>query len=352
MIFQATAKNEGNMHVKAKGTLFIRTKEGRTKRRVPLGAGRGIVLPGASLNFRSIVKKPPPGDYVAQAMIRYGRPSPALAEAAFSVGARIKGSESFAASSFLALEVQPEEVVQQVPAGAFRYVNLRFRSQEVESVYVSSKVMDLEYDEEGNLAVVEPAPDHRSCGDWLEVNPTSFALRPGQTKNVAVKVSVPRELAGGYYSCLVFEATTKGVQTSPLAAPFQIPILLNLPIGAELNVEISEINVSASPNNPAEVEVLFKNTGNTHVKPKGKLVLKVWPQAALPAGVEYAGDEEYQPVGEVPFASIEEFVLPGEIRRVGISYPERLPPGKYLAEIVINYGGHSPAESQKEFRIK
>lgn len=352
MSFIATVKNEGNMHVKASGSLLIRTKEGRLKRQVPLGTGRGIVLPGATLDFRSIVQKPTPGEYVAQAMIRYGSPSPAVAEAPFTVGTFSLASDTFQTASFLALQVKPEEIMQDIPAGGFRYVNLRFRSQEPESISVRAKIMAIEYDEEGNLMVVESTPGERSCIEWLNLKPLTFDLRPGGTKNVKLTISGPKGYSGGYYACLVFDASIKGAKETSLATLFQIPILLNLPKGVELNGEISGINISASRNSPATIQVLFKNTGNTHVKPSGKLVLKVRPKLVIPEGIEYVGERKYELVGESRFERIDEFVLPGGVRRMETSFQEKLSPGKYLAELIIDYGGNSVAKSEKEFRIK
>ena len=352
MSFTATVKNEGNMQVKASGSLLIRTKEGRLKRQVPLGTGRGIVLPGATLDMKSIVQKPTPGEYVARAMIRYGSPSPAVAEAPFTVGARGSASDTFQTASFLALQVSPEDIIQEIPAGGFRYVNLRFRSQEPESVSVRGKIMAVEYDEEGNLVVVEPVEGDRSCIEWLNLEPLAFDLRPGGTRNVKLTIAGPKEHSGGYYACLVFDASLKRAQGSSLATLFQIPILLNLPKGVELNGEIAGINVSASRNNPAVVEALFKNTGNTHVKPGGRLVLKIRPKVTLPEGIEYAGERKYELVGESYFDKIDEFILPGGVRRMETTFPQKLSPGSYLAEIVINYGGDSVAKFEKEFRIK
>jgi hypothetical protein len=352
MAFSATVKNEGNTHVKAKGTLLLKTKEGKRKRQVPLGSGRGIVLPGASLDFKSILKKPEPGEYVAHATIRYGNPSPALAEVPFTVGAKTTTPEEFKAASFLALRVRPEEIVQQTPAGGFRYINMIFRSQEAESVFVDSRIMAMEYDERGNLSLVDAADITRSCASWLKLEPRSFVVPPGKTKNIKLVASIPKELSGGYYACLVFDASTRGTEATPLAAPFEIPILFNLPTGAELKGEISQVEVSASRNNPADVEVLFENTGNTHVKPKGKLVLKFLPPLVLPEGIEYAGERKYQIVGETDFSEISEYVLPGEVRRLDVTFPAKLPLGEYLAEITIRYGGDSVAKSEKKFIIK
>jgi len=352
MSFTALVKNTGNMHVKAKGSLLIKTKEGKRKRQVPLGMGRDIVLPGAVLEYRSIVSKPPPGEYIAQAIIRPENQAPVAAETPFSVGTS-KGStaDTFHTTSFLTLRVKPEEVIQQIPAGAFRYINLVFQSQEAESIHVDSKLMALEYDEAGNLSAVEPTETVRSCIDWLKLDPLFFDLGPGQVKNVKLIVSTPKGDSGGYYACLLFEASLKKAKQAPVV-PYEIPILLNLPMGSKLNGQVTGIDVTASRDKPALIEARFQNLGNTHVKPKGKVVLKVQPKVALPAGVTYAGEERYDLFGEAFLEPVNEFVLPGGVRRLEVTFPDKLTAGKYLAEVIIDFGGKSPAKMEKEFIIK
>lgn len=352
MSFTALVKNTGNMHVKAKGSLLIKTKEGKRKRQVPLGEGRDIVLPGAVLEYKSIVSKPPPGEYIAQAIFRPENQAPVAAETPFSVGT-IKEStaDTFHTTSFLTLQVKPEEVIQQIPAGAFRYINLVFRSQEAESIHVDSKLMALEYDEEGNLSAVEPTETVRSCIDWLKLDPLFFDLAPGRVKNIKLTISTPKQDSGGYYACLVFEASLKKAKQAPVV-PYEIPILINLPKGSNLNGQITGIDVTASRDKPALIEAHFQNLGNTHVKPKGKVVLKFQPKVTLPAEVTYAGERNYELFGEAFFEPVNEFVLPGGVCRLEVTFPDKLAPGKYLAEVIIDFGGKSQAKMEKEFIIK
>lgn len=352
MSFTALVKNTGNMHVKAKGSLLIKTKEGKRKRQVPLGQGRDIVLPGAVLEYRSIVSKPPPGEYIAQAIFRSENQAPVAAETPFSVGT-IKGStaDTFHTTSFLTLRVKPEQIIQQIPAGAFRYINLVFQSQEAESIHVDSKLMALECDEEGNVSAVEPTETVRSCIDWLKLDPLFFDLGPGKVKNVKLTISAPKEDSGGYYACLLFEASLKEAKQAPVV-PYEIPILLNLPMGSKLNGQVTGIDVTASRDKPTLIEARFQNLGNTHVKPKGKVVLKFQPKVTLPAEVTYAGERNYELFGEAFFEPVNEFVLPGGVCRLEVTFPDKLTAGKYLAEVIIDFGGKSQAKMEKEFIVK
>ncbi|OQX56845.1 MAG: DUF916 domain-containing protein, partial [Thermotoga sp. 4484_232] len=49
LVFTTTVLNQGNVHIFTKGLLILRTKQGRTVARMPLGGGRGVILPGAKV---------------------------------------------------------------------------------------------------------------------------------------------------------------------------------------------------------------------------------------------------------------------------------------------------------------
>ena len=123
-------------------------------------------------------------------------------------------------------------------------------------------------------------------------------------------------------------------------------------MGAKLNGQITRIDVTASRDKPTVIDALFQNSGNTHIKPKGKVVLKFQPKVALPAGVTYAGEQSYELFGEARLDTVSEFVLPGGVRRLEATFPDKLAPGKYLAEVIIDLGGKSQAKMEKEFVIK
>ena len=55
LVFTATVKNEGNVHIVTKGSLIISTADGRTVADT-LGGGRGVVIPGAAVGLRSVIR--------------------------------------------------------------------------------------------------------------------------------------------------------------------------------------------------------------------------------------------------------------------------------------------------------
>jgi len=86
LIFKVTLNNEGNVHIKAEGTLSIQNMKGKVIAEIPLRAGGGTVLPDSSRDFTAIYKeKLPSGDYTARAILKYGQTEEAIAKITFKV---------------------------------------------------------------------------------------------------------------------------------------------------------------------------------------------------------------------------------------------------------------------------
>ncbi len=353
LIFNASVKNEGNIHVEGKGTLFIKDKEGRTKRRVPLGSGRGVVLPGATLNFQSILKKPPAGEYTARVMINFGGLSPAIAEIPFTVS-RTKSAAlgSFKASSFIALDIKPENLDMNIPARGFRALTFSFKNDERDTVEIKADLKDIEYDEEGNLVILDSSETGRSCRDWITLEPLELSIAPEKRGRAKLTLQAPAEGSGGYYACVVFDALLKSSKEGAISTPFQIPVILSVPPNLDKNGEVVDVDVEASAGKPATFVALFKNNGNVHLKPRGKITLKLLKEIKSSDDFTIVSRPEYEQVGEATFEEVEQYVLPGGERVMQVGYTEALKAGKYLAEIRIDYGGSEPALFKKELTIK
>jgi P pilus assembly chaperone PapD len=350
--FKASVANEGNIHLDGKGSLTIKTKEGRVLRRVPLGGGRGVVIPGATVDFESYLRKPPVGEYIARAVISFGGLSPSVAEVPFVV-TRQKSSAAgtFAASAALALDVKPENLEFKTPPRGFRAATFSLRNGEPHPVTVKVLVKDLEYDPDGGLSAPDSTETGRSCRHWIQVEPAEFTIESGKRQHVRFTVQAPEQGEGGYYACLVFDAVSKGGAEGTLSTPFQIPVIMSIPPGLDLKAEIAEVQIEASAGRAALLGAYLQNTGNIHFKPQGKVYLEKLKEVET-TDVVYVGKIEYEKVDEFPFEEALEYVLPGGARTMLATYPGALGAGKYRAEISIDYGGTEPLKMTKEFQVK
>ena len=351
--FTALVKNEGNVHVEGKGTLIIKDQNGRTKRRVPLGEGRGVVIPGATVEFQSLLKEPPAGQYVARAVISFGGLSPSIAEVPFVVSrAKSSASGAFKASAAMAMDVKPEKLDLKIPNRGLRAATFSFRNQEQDTIFVRARVAELGYGVEGDVQALDSAETGRSCKPWIGLDPVTFSVAPEKSTQVKFTIKAPEEGEGGYYACLVFDALLKQEKKDAISTPFEIPVLMSMPPKQTFGGEVVDVEVSATAGRPGILTAYFRNRGNIHVKPKGTVTLSRFKQAPQTTDLTYVGKTGYEKVADFPFEEVEQYVLPGEVRKMVAAYAGALERGKYQAEITVQYGGAQPAKLTREFQVK
>lgn len=331
LIFSGSLKNTGNIHVFGKGRLRLRSKEGKRVGEAPLGSGRGAVLPGSFLDFRTIrIGNLPPGEYIAEAIIDYGGYRPATAKTLFSVG-----SQKLETAKALDLALHPELLEVKVPPGGFRRMNVRLSNREDRQIRIRSYVSDIAYDSKGKLTLLDPGQAKRSCAGWISPHSSEFILRPKEERVLPVEVRVPRNVEGGRYAVLVFEANSAGSKTDASTVQMISPVMLTIAGSVKSQGKIVNFEV-INRGKPLKFLAFFKNTGNIHLKVKctGSIKAKM-------------GEKK----GEITFVEKEFIVLPGALREVEGIFEKDLAPGEYIAEVVFFSGEKKIATSEISFNL-
>ena len=351
LVVKAILNNRGDMHIKAKGRLVLTDRKGKRLRDVPLGAGRGMVLPQTQVKFISIIKRPLPGDYVAEAIINYGGTTQAIGRMPFTVTRRVQTKEqSFLSSSPIGLFVGKEIIDIFVPPNSYRTQILTLTNEENQTVKVKTILKYLQFDENGNIIASDSGDNQFSCINWLTVEPNNFEIPPGETKAVKILVKSPDASPGGRYACIDMEALLVGAKDTTLPSPLQVPVILTIPGLAEKKGEIEKVDVSLG--NPPRFSVYFKNSGSVHVKPKLKVELKFLPKVSSSGDLIYVGEPKSELVGVFGMKDFLVAVLPGCIAKMEQDYDKVLDPGNYMAVVTADFGGTEPAIFIQKFRIK
>ena len=211
----------------------------------------------------------------------------------------------------------------------------------------------MQLDAEGEIVILENTETKWSCQDWIKLEPGEFKLKPHERKQVRATLTVPPLAEGGKYTCLVFESHKEG-EKQALSTSFQIPVLLTIPKQTDFKGEIVKSELKFSQQNPPSLVTYFKNLGNIHFKPRGKVIVKSYIEiaASQEKGVVIAGSSKYEKIGEFAFKEAKEFVLPEGISKLETTFPSMLHAGKYVAEIDVEYGGKTLVQAQKAFVIK
>ncbi len=340
--FTALLKNQGNITVQTKGTLIIKSRLGRRIREIPLGGGMGLLFPGAEAELKSIIRMLPPGEYIADAYIRYGVPTTLKASIPFSVSTGEVKLGILAGGKGIDVIAEPSLQEITAPPGAFRssvitIQNMTGRSVDVK---VSAKHVALGL----NGEIIETEDTRYSSVDWIKTDINSFSLKPNERRSVRVNVTPPRDIKpGGRYANVSFEVSDPSSKEG-LVTILDTLYLVTVPGDLKYSGEVQDINLvgfgeSAFP----QFLALFKNTGNIHLKASAFLTIKT------------KGADKEKPkvlVEEIPFSDGEVIVLPEGIRQFMLLYTQPIEPGEYIAVVKVNFGEKRWATLEKEFKIE
>lgn len=166
----STFNNAGNIHLDVTGTASIRSKDGKTRfAQIKLLATgnpkeEAFIFPGNMRDFEGTLDKPlPKGEYVVDVAFDYGNKlKKATARSNFSITREVYIDET--KNEFLNLESKTIELV--VPAGALRTQVLKVSNTDYRTINVSV-----------------------SSEKWVEAEPKSFTLQPGESKNIKATIS-------------------------------------------------------------------------------------------------------------------------------------------------------------------
>lgn len=348
--FTVTVENRGSVHIKGKGELLVRTKHGGTIAAFPLEAGRGMILPESGRSFEAVLDRQlSAGDYIAEAVVEYGLRGKAVARVPFSIsGGHLSATGALDAEKGVKFLVDPYWVDMTASPGAFRAVPILVENDEEVSIHVSAVTRDVAFDIEGRLTVSDPSGSEWSCADWVEFKPGEFDLKPRERRQVLANVSIPKDVTGGRSTQVDFVASLLDSGSGgPVESSAGTTLLVTVP--GELNAVGRIVSVKVSQNKETgAIDFLasFKNEGNVHVVPKGKVVI-----TSLTGGIREAGGEAKRLVGEIEFDEIMGAVLQGGTRRFRAQHPGGLDEGEYSAEVVLSYGGENPATAVREFIV-
>jgi hypothetical protein len=166
----STFNNTGNIHLDVAGTASIRSMDGKTRfaeiKLLATGNPKeeAFIFPGNMRDFEGTLDKQlPKGDYVVDVVFDYGNKlKKATANSKFSISREVNIDES--KYEFLNLESKNVELV--VPAGALRTKVLKVSNTDYRTINVSV-----------------------ASEKWVEVEPNSFTLQPGESKNIKATIS-------------------------------------------------------------------------------------------------------------------------------------------------------------------
>jgi hypothetical protein len=183
--------------------------------------------------------------------------------------------------------------------------------------------------EEGQVVLEEDAQANLnttySLAQWLEPESQELILQPNEERTFAFTINVPRDAEpGGHYASILFQ--TGGNEAVPGAAAVaqRIGTLVLLRVSGNVaeNASITTFEAPTySKSGPVMLTLRMVNEGNTHIRPKGTIVI-----------TNLFGKK----VDEIPLEGAN--VLPGATRKMDTTWNKSNIMGYYTATLVATYG--------------
>jgi len=249
------------------------------------------------------------------------------------------------AQDLFSVEVTPLRVELKVSAGAAHTQAVTLKNESKKSVRVRARVDDWYLSKDGTPQFKPvDAADRYSAAAWVRLNPPEQLVGPGATAVVRFTTTVPKDAKEGGYRCAImfeFDPPDADPATKGRDVMFRgrVATLVYATVGAPIpSVDLTDLQVRTSPGRPAEVLATLKNSGGTHVRTKGTMII-----------FDGAG----QIVRQVPVPNVP--VLPESERDVSILTAQEseapLPPGKYRIEVRIDVGQPAVIIGETTFEI-
>ena len=242
------------------------------------------------------------------------------------------------------LGVDVEVAPGQSVSGSFIITN---GSDQPASVRV--ELADFERKVDGGVVILPPQASPNSLADYITFSPAEFTLPAGvgETQEVRFTINLASNATGPHWSMLLVqeiddsEDSNNDGDSDNTTASGRVSVQLGIQIrqvdpSALVNDgRITEIEVVESlANQPIKLIADYENIGNTFQRPTGEVRI-INSTGDVAASLDIA-----------PFR-----MLPNSSRRLEFSVDAQLPPGEYVALVIIDFGGNFMLAGQVRFTI-
>ena len=179
--------------------------------------------------------------------------------------------------------------------------------------------------EEGQVVLEEGENvNSYSLANWMELSSKEITLQPKEERRFPFIINIPKDAEpGGHYASVLF-VTAGGKVEGGASVSNRVGSLVLLRVSGNVTEEASLESFSApkfSQNGPIDLDLRVRNNGNTHISPKGTIVI-----------TNIFGKK----VDELPLSGRN--VLPGSTRKMTTSWDKKNMLGSYTATLIAFYG--------------
>jgi len=243
---------------------------------------------------------------------------------------------TFVSCSVEAFTISPNRVGLTLPAGEDHAGIFTVGNPGDTPVKIKVSVQDWSSEQYGRVVTKEEG----SSLSWIKFDPLEVELEPHQSATVNYDITLPDD-AKGEYIAMVFFSNIPEPSEAAISVISRIGNSLYVIIEGTEVVEAEIGDVSIKSAQPLKVDVTVENSGNVHIRPKGKMIIR---RKGL-----FLSQKDKKPI-EISFNKGGFPVLPAREYVYTVKSKETLKPGKYSLELDLEYGDGSYLKKIIEFK--
>lgn len=189
------------------------------------------------------------------------------------------------AQNALGLSAIPPRLEIKVEPGATITKEIKIRNESAADRVISTSVKDfIVTDDTGTpiqLEDVDESANRWAAASWVQISPTSFTLKPGETKSLMLTLIVPDDvLSGGHYAMILHNPKNEAVLSETGSfVETNVGTLLYITVPGDIteNAKVKDFSAPAfSEFGPVNFKTIVSNFSDIHITPAGSIAIKNW----------------------------------------------------------------------------
>lgn len=234
-------------------------------------------------------------------------------------------------------EVAPVEIKFNAAIGEVVSKKVTIRNHSNSKQKFSAVYSDYEINKEGRKVPVKKEDAKHSMGDWLNINPSFFELNPNEEKEIDVTISVPQNGKGTRWGKIgiqpAVEQTATDVDKTLATGVLVVP---------KITIWVTQ-SEKGSTNYSAIIKDLVEITTPKDTLRKFSTVVTNTSGNIIDAKV-FLTVANLLSATEKKYPTSTEKVFPGANKKITLTIPEKLKPGRYVVAAILDYGHRKPLE--------
>jgi hypothetical protein len=230
------------------------------------------------------------------------------------------------------LSAIPPRLEITVPADGANSQTIKVRNESEKDKDISISISDfIVNDDIGTPVIISSTSkeDNRwAASSWIQVTPSSFKLKPGETKSLLLTVTPPANaLPGGHYAMVVHspDASVSILNSIGTSIQTKVGTLVYITVPGDINQNASITQFTApkfSEFGPVDFNSTIKNLSDIHIRPAGNITV-----------TNMIGMKSY-----IKYNDKNTNIFPGKTRDFENQLKNRWLFGRYKAELNATYG--------------